>query len=625
MRIAGKTQDFAGVALVDILANGVAVLIIIIVLSISSRFEEEQRQLEQVDEVAAMLSRQFTTSIVMNRLAASKPARLHDYENSPLDRVKDFRIMPILELHRDFARDYYSGTIFLRRELLLEHNRMDEWFDDFTPHQRRRIRVDIYDIRQFYLTHSIMKSHGIVPRHWHFLAGGGAGVADAGLCPPGTPGGECQGLGGGDGTDLAALTGSGDGQQPGEGAGGEGTGNDAEAASGKSGDSASAVDGGNGTSSGSEQGSQGGSGKAGQNHSANMPVGGELSTSGGLDEDSFQRYQNYPEAPAARFGSQQGRSGGRGGPSDAADAAFENLARGMGRSDTALGQGDQLRPRRATFRLPTEQGQREQQNRPNPGEEGQQQANYGGRTMPPLRQVIGILMHYMRTLQQTVDEGGSPQPIMATFKRFLREAFSNPPKVRPEDVPMADRLVADFSAYWPDDTAPKVLLEQNISMPEKILAVRPNAVIDELAVLGNATQEPDIGVPGELRPKLQINLYPGIFRGLYKELPLNSVLLMPPEQQHPHEFRWRAVTYIAPAFDDFITGFVYSAVDDQGRLLLEVDSNRVKLNGRSLRSLYPASDFDIGDWLTLLYSMMIAGLLLLAWLGLRSLKPTAAG
>ena len=44
-----RMPDFAGVALVDILANGVAMLIIVIVLSIATRAEREQRYAEQTD------------------------------------------------------------------------------------------------------------------------------------------------------------------------------------------------------------------------------------------------------------------------------------------------------------------------------------------------------------------------------------------------------------------------------------------------------------------------------------------------------------------------------------------------------------------------------------------------
>ena len=67
---ARRIPNFAGVALVDILANGVAVLIIVIVLSIASRFEQEKEYSERIQEVSAVMTREFSTSLVLNRLAA---------------------------------------------------------------------------------------------------------------------------------------------------------------------------------------------------------------------------------------------------------------------------------------------------------------------------------------------------------------------------------------------------------------------------------------------------------------------------------------------------------------------------------------------------------------------------
>ena len=94
IRSSRRMPDFAGVALVDILANGVAMLIIVIVVTIAARMEREERYAEQADEVATVMSHKFSTSLVLNSLAASPPARLHDYETSPLDRVLDPRPAP---------------------------------------------------------------------------------------------------------------------------------------------------------------------------------------------------------------------------------------------------------------------------------------------------------------------------------------------------------------------------------------------------------------------------------------------------------------------------------------------------------------------------------------------------
>ena len=166
-----RMPDFAGVALVDILANGVAMLIIVIVVTIAARMEREERYTEQAEEVATVMSHKFSTSLVLNSLAASPPARLHDYDTSPLDQVLDPDLLPILELHPGFVREYYSGTIWTRRDLLEEHNSLGAWLSEFSDERKARLRVDVYDIPQFYLTMSILREHGIRVFHWHFLVG----------------------------------------------------------------------------------------------------------------------------------------------------------------------------------------------------------------------------------------------------------------------------------------------------------------------------------------------------------------------------------------------------------------------------------------------------------------------
>ena len=64
------------------------------------------------------MSHKFSTSLVLNSLAASPPARLHDYETSPMDQLLLPELLPILELHAGFVREFYSGTLWTRRQLL---------------------------------------------------------------------------------------------------------------------------------------------------------------------------------------------------------------------------------------------------------------------------------------------------------------------------------------------------------------------------------------------------------------------------------------------------------------------------------------------------------------------------
>ena len=177
---------FAGVALADILANSAAIVIIMIVVTLMASHEQEQDKLEQTEDVAVLLSRELATSFVMNALPTSPPARLHDYVTWGPDRNPQHALMPILELHNGFVRDYYTGTRYPREELLRYDNALDAYLESLQMDQLAAVRIDVYSIREFYITMSILKAHGTEPRHWHFLSGargdasGGAGTFLAG-------------------------------------------------------------------------------------------------------------------------------------------------------------------------------------------------------------------------------------------------------------------------------------------------------------------------------------------------------------------------------------------------------------------------------------------------------------
>ncbi len=163
---------FAGVALADILANSAAIVIIMIVVTLLARREEEEDKLEQAEDVAVLLSRELATSFVMNALPTSAPARLHDYVTYPPDRNPVHADMPIVELHAGYVRDYYTGRVYTRDELLRQDNAFDAYLGRLAFEQLQAVRIDVYSITEFYIAMSILKAHGVQPRHWHFLTEG---------------------------------------------------------------------------------------------------------------------------------------------------------------------------------------------------------------------------------------------------------------------------------------------------------------------------------------------------------------------------------------------------------------------------------------------------------------------
>ena len=641
IRSSRRMPDFAGVALVDILANGVAMLIIVIVVTIAARMEREERYAEQADEVTTVMSHKFSTSLVLNSLAASPPARLHDYETSPLDRVLDPDLLPILELHRGFVREFYSGTIWTRRDLLREHGGLGAWVAGFSEEKKARLRVDVYDIPQFYLTMSILREHGIRVFHWHFIPAV-LSLAEAARCPPGTaakdcPGGEGEapaplpqlalddrgsgGLGsldspldeppGGDGRGaggegvLRDLAPEGAGSNPGPMPGGVVPGmigqTDARfgGQAGGSGSSGTARGGAGGMAAAGEAGRGGEGGDPGQAGSARGLLSG--SEAAGRSRGFGAGSGSDPDS-AATLGSFPGARDGRGEPSAGAGSGRSPQS-GEGRAGSGSGaDGPQFSLRIA---LPASI---------------RRQAQSGSEGVAALEAMFGIILHYLGELQDTLDTGGTPSPQIDGFAERIQRAFREPPPISDAERDVARDLALKF-ALLPHLGSPDFQpdpLEIRPAPPgprvDAALVFAPNRLNDAMGVFRGGGrdgegEEPDL--PDRARAALALNAYPGIWKGLEIRIEPWSVLLMPPDARAPERTRWRAVAYITPRLDDFIVGFVFADMDAEERLRVQADANRVRLQGRPLFSEYRESAFGSRGWLVSLYAALAAGLALL--------------
>ena len=665
--------DFAGVALVDILANGVAMLIIVIVVSIAARMEREERYAEQASEVAAVMSHKFSTSLVLNSLAASPPARLHDYETSPLDQFLHPGILPILEMHRGFVREFYSGTIWTRRELLEEHSGLGEWLAGFTDEQRVRLRIDVYDIPQFYLTMSILREHGINVYHWHFVTGA-LTAGEAVSCPGGVAAKDCPGGGGEAPAPLPQLAlddhgsggprsldtpliappsgsgqeSSGAGSRPGFMPGGTGSapgplpGNVVPGVAGSAGAGFATQGAASGTAGAGLQPGSGSSGAADEGRGA----GGEDSRLAGTERGLLS--------------GPQGADGGRGfgtGP-DLDSGAAANLGSFPGAREGAR------RPPREGARQ-SGRGQRARAGS-GPGGSGPQMnlrialpesirraAQSGEQGAPALEALFGIVLHYLGGLQDSLDAGDTPSPQVEGFAERIQRAFRAPPPITDAERQVARDLALKF-ALLPHlatpDFRPDPLTLHPVppgSGTEAVLVVEPNRLNDAVWVdrgVGASRDDTQAGegtgegaqegvesdgearggaFPPRGRAALALNAYPGIWQGLEIRVEPYSVVLMPPEARRPERMRWRAVAYIAPRLDDFIVGFVFADLDTDGRLRIQADANRVRLEGRPLFTEYRESAFGSRGWLVTLYAALAAGLALLG-VGWRYLAVRAA-
>ena len=480
LRTFRRMPDFAGVALVDILANGVAMLIIVIVVSIAARMEREERQVEQAGEVAAVMSHKFSTSLVLNSLAASPPARLHDYETSPLDAIVDPEILPILELHGGFVREFYSGTIWTRRELLREHNGLGAWLAGFSDDRKERLRIDVYDVPQFYLTMSILREHGIRVHHWHFLTGT-LSPGEAARCPPGVAAKDCPGGGAKRAAPLPRLA-LGDHRpgglggpespllEPPSGTAGRGSGRE-DGLSDRAPDRAGSVPGPMpggvvpgiaGAAGAGFAAEDAGSASAGGADSA--PAGGGLRADGGGNAGTGAARDAGSQAP--------GQAGA--GPGSGPQAA--ERGRGFG-SEPGLGPGTAASL--GSFPGTREEGTEPAAGRRNgsprgesrnvsdrPARDGAGQGGNGSRinlrialpetirraarsgreaTVPALEALFGIILHYLGDLQYSLDTGGTPSPRIDRFAERIRDAFRTPPPITEAERRVARDLALKFA------------------------------------------------------------------------------------------------------------------------------------------------------------------------------------
>jgi hypothetical protein len=157
------------IALADILANGIAIMLILIVLSLSLKQQQQEQELQQITEVGTVMSRDISSSIIMNNLPSSGPARLHNYSH------KRYQYAPLIQIHKDFLLIKDNGNHakplnwkIPQAELLLKNNRFDTFLKSLNKFQKPRIRVDIINIKLFYLVMSIVKANKTTIRHWHF-------------------------------------------------------------------------------------------------------------------------------------------------------------------------------------------------------------------------------------------------------------------------------------------------------------------------------------------------------------------------------------------------------------------------------------------------------------------------
>lgn len=520
---------FAGIALADILANSVAMIIILIVITMMVKHEQEQARLMEVEDVSVLLSRDIATSVVMNGLPTSKPARLHDYINSPLDINPHPSIMPIIELHRNYVQDYYSKQKFSRAEMLKAHNRFDDFLAQMTSLQKESIRIDIYDIQMFYLTMSIIADHTNMPRHWHFLGYDTSGTVE--------------------GEDLAS-----------------------QAINHKeSNTSASLFD------STDEE-----------NNSSNEIF--DESTWQGLPSDidleATSEELNYPFDDLAYDRDIPISENSNGDSTRQSDEMFmalaEMLSDSINRPSSQPGLPNILQFRTAvpsSAKTSTEKNREIIQMRLGSASNGES-LDY--------MKVIMALFRFMERTQRAVEEGNYLMLQNFDFEKdILQVAVTMTPSENTEEINFFEQLKEKILNVH-ERKLPILLAQDKIKEQNKnILLINPNDLLEGALFVGNTHQQTLNDIPGKAFVKMHVGLYPAIYKGLKIPLDKGSIILFAPNQVEPQKFRWRVATIISPQRDDYLLAFIYAAITEDGALSLATDENNITINQVDVATSYP--------------------------------------
>ena len=167
--ISGSHLKATNVALADILANSVAVLLILIVLMVSVRKQQAEVQFEQSVDINVMMARELTNSLVLDALPNSRPAYLHDYTSCAIAHDCNPNLYPIIELHDHYVAVHNPYFRLSANQLIQQDNLLDIYLRGLSGDELSHIRVDIYGIGLFYLAISTLREYGAALNHWHFL------------------------------------------------------------------------------------------------------------------------------------------------------------------------------------------------------------------------------------------------------------------------------------------------------------------------------------------------------------------------------------------------------------------------------------------------------------------------
>lgn len=165
----------ASVALVDVTSNGLALVLVLIVVSLANGLDLKGSKGHEEELKSMVVARRVANVVAHDQLPVTGGATLHDYAYCDAERAKAPGKMPSIELHEEFVRITDTHVDVSKLELLRDHNPIDDFAKDI---RRRveggerdiRIRCAVYSVRLYYLALSILIEHKVgIPSDWHWM------------------------------------------------------------------------------------------------------------------------------------------------------------------------------------------------------------------------------------------------------------------------------------------------------------------------------------------------------------------------------------------------------------------------------------------------------------------------
>ena len=537
-----KAQPFSllsqgGVALADILANSVAVILILIIITLSVQQKRAEEEIKKNNDLTSILARQIATSVVFNDLPSSPPARLHDYHSCAIPHDCQPHLYPIVEMHNNHIRIFKSNTKIYRNELLRENNAFDRYLRSLNKEERLNIRLDVYSVSEYYLALGILQEHDIRPRHWHYLGEKTKPLENKLLQDETIAGIEAQESQEVDNAEGESLEGAG--LEPSE----------------------------------NQNNSQG---EGDQNQQDQQLAGAELANAEMMEALQYDELlppskggdaEQQPEQNTNQSGGNEQESNQK--PSSLFEALVGAMAESRGLDASELtggaGSGDS---RSFNLRVPNSKSQQEN---------GKQQG--GGETITlPLEQYNRVILTYVFSMlklaekEQTLELRQAKELLFSITKS--KDDLSNF-----ENYALVEKLSQLYDTGVPD-TYPKLnekenllqennntyLIQSNQPLPKNVLRIhQPTSWLENLKDTKS------------VQPSMLMRLYPSLYKGELLDFPKGYALIVHPEQFQNTHLKWRPVAILDNRLEDISMGFIYASVEDES-LLIAAGPNQLALN-----------------------------------------------